>query len=197
MGPDAMVFIFWMLSFKPAFSLSSFTFKRLFSSSLLSAIRLVPSAYLRLLIFLPTILTPSVTYKMQQNWHCTWVHNIEFWASAYRKFGGFCFLSLRSHVRSPGDTMCWDHKEGITGRERPSKRGHLEEEWARPTMSPRHVTPVQLLEPQPEAFLAKHQTQESRRHMAAPAPADIKWQRGRLTHCTLPKFTTHSTVRNS
>ena len=30
MGPDAMVFIFWMLSFKPAFSLSSFTFiKRL------------------------------------------------------------------------------------------------------------------------------------------------------------------------
>ena len=39
MGPDAMIFIFWMLSFKPAFSLSSFTFiKRLFSSSLLSAI---------------------------------------------------------------------------------------------------------------------------------------------------------------
>ena len=36
-----------MLSFKPAFSLSSFTlFKRLFSSSLLSAIRVVSSAYL-------------------------------------------------------------------------------------------------------------------------------------------------------
>ena len=34
MGPDAMTFIFWMLSFKPTFSLSSFTFiKRLFSSS--------------------------------------------------------------------------------------------------------------------------------------------------------------------
>ena len=30
---DAMIFVFWMLSFKPAFSLSSFTFiKRLFSS---------------------------------------------------------------------------------------------------------------------------------------------------------------------
>ena len=28
MGPDAMIFIFWMLSFKPAFSLSSFTFIR-------------------------------------------------------------------------------------------------------------------------------------------------------------------------
>ena len=34
MGPDAMTFIFWMLNFKPAFSLSSFTLiKRLFSSS--------------------------------------------------------------------------------------------------------------------------------------------------------------------
>ena len=34
MGADAMIFIFWMLSLKPTFSLSSFTFlKRLFSSS--------------------------------------------------------------------------------------------------------------------------------------------------------------------
>ena len=39
MGPDAMILVFWMLSFKPTFSLSSFTFiKRLFSSSSLSAI---------------------------------------------------------------------------------------------------------------------------------------------------------------
>ena len=51
---------FWMLSFKPTFSLSSFTFiKRLFSSSSLSAIRVVSSAYLRLLIFLPEILIPA------------------------------------------------------------------------------------------------------------------------------------------
>ena len=50
-GPDAMVVIFWMLSFKPAFSLSSFTFiKRLFSSSSLSTIKVVSSAYLRLMI---------------------------------------------------------------------------------------------------------------------------------------------------
>ena len=42
MGPDAMIFIFLMLSFKTAFSLSSFTFiKRLFCSSSLSAIRVV------------------------------------------------------------------------------------------------------------------------------------------------------------
>jgi len=62
MGPDAMIFVFWMLSFKPTFSLSTFTFiKRLFSSSSLSAIRVVLSAYLRLLqhsnsIFLQIIL---------------------------------------------------------------------------------------------------------------------------------------------
>ena len=56
----AMILVFWMLSFKPTFSLSSFTFiKRLFSSSLLSAIKLVSSAYLRLLIFLLAILIPA------------------------------------------------------------------------------------------------------------------------------------------
>ena len=50
---------FWMLSFKPTFSLSSFTFiKRLLSSSSFSAIRMVSSAYLRLLLFLLTILIP-------------------------------------------------------------------------------------------------------------------------------------------
>ena len=59
MGLDAMILVFWMLSFKPDFSLSSFTFiKRLFSSSLLSAIRVVSSVYLRLLIFLLATLIP-------------------------------------------------------------------------------------------------------------------------------------------
>ena len=52
--PDAMIFVFWLLNFKPVFSLSAFTFiKRFFSSSLLYAIRVVPSAYL---IFLLAIL---------------------------------------------------------------------------------------------------------------------------------------------
>ena len=60
MGLDAMIWVLWMLSFKPTFSLSSFTFiKRLFSSSSLFAIRVVSSAYLRLLIFLPAILIPA------------------------------------------------------------------------------------------------------------------------------------------
>ena len=56
---DATILVFWILSFKPAFSLSSFTFiKRLYSSFLLSAIGVESSAYLRLLIFLPAILIP-------------------------------------------------------------------------------------------------------------------------------------------
>ena len=49
LGPDAMTFDFWMLSFKPVFSLSSFTFTK----------RLSSSSYLRLLIFLPATLTPA------------------------------------------------------------------------------------------------------------------------------------------
>ena len=59
MGLDAMNLVFWMLSFKPTSSPSSFTFiKRLFSF-LLSAIRVVSSAYLRLLIVPPAILIPA------------------------------------------------------------------------------------------------------------------------------------------
>ena len=60
MGQDAMIFVFWMLSFKPAFSLSSFTFiKKFFSSSSISAIRVVSPAYLRLLVFFPATLIPA------------------------------------------------------------------------------------------------------------------------------------------
>ena len=60
MGRDAMILVFWTLRFKPTFSLSSFTFiKGLFRSSSLSAIRVVSSAYLRLLVFLPAILIPA------------------------------------------------------------------------------------------------------------------------------------------
>ena len=58
--PNAMILVFWMLNFKTTFSLSSFTFfKRLFSFSSLSALRVVSSAYLKLLIFLLAILFPA------------------------------------------------------------------------------------------------------------------------------------------
>ena len=57
MGPDAMILVYRTLSFKPAFSFFSFTtIKKPFSSSSLSANRVVSSVYLRLLIFLPAIL---------------------------------------------------------------------------------------------------------------------------------------------
>ena len=60
MGPDALILVFWMLSFKLTFSLSSFNFiKRNFSSSLLSTIRMMSSVYLRLLKFLPAVLIPA------------------------------------------------------------------------------------------------------------------------------------------
>ena len=59
MKVDAMILAFGMLSLKLAFSLSSFTFIKRLLSSLLSAIRVVSSAYLRLLIFLLAILIPA------------------------------------------------------------------------------------------------------------------------------------------
>ena len=60
MGSGDMILVFSVLSVKPGFSLSSFTFiKGLFSSSSLSAIRVVSSAYLRLLVFLLAVLIPA------------------------------------------------------------------------------------------------------------------------------------------
>ena len=68
MGLDAMILVFWMLSFKPTFSLSSFTFiKRLLSSSSLSAFKVVSSAYLRLSIFHLAILIPAWA---SSSWAC-------------------------------------------------------------------------------------------------------------------------------
>ena len=70
MGLDAMMLVFSMLSFKPTFLLSSFTFiKRLLSSSLFSTIRVVSSAYQRLLIFLWQSWFPL---ELHQAWHFTW-----------------------------------------------------------------------------------------------------------------------------
>ena len=65
---DAMILVFLILNFKLAFSLSSFNFiKRPFSFSLLSAIRVVSSAYLKLLIFVPAILIPACASSSQSS----------------------------------------------------------------------------------------------------------------------------------
>ena len=86
MGLDAMILVFWMLSFDPTFSVSSFTLiKRLFSSSLLSAVRVV-SEYLKLLIFLLAILIPAC--DSSSPWHnlhiglSRWLSNKESACSA-------------------------------------------------------------------------------------------------------------------
>ena len=98
-----------MLSFKPTFSLSSFIFiKRLFSSSSLSAIRVVSSAYLRLLIFLPAILIPACAssspaflkmysaYKLNKKGD-----SIQPWCYVFLK-GRWCPAgSLRAEGRTP------------------------------------------------------------------------------------------------
>ena len=89
MGLDAMILVFWMLNFKPTFSLSSLSFiKRLFSSSL-SAIRVVSSVYLRLLIFLPSILIParassSLAFHMYSSYKLNnQDDNIQLWCTPF------------------------------------------------------------------------------------------------------------------
>jgi len=69
MGLDTMILVFWMLSFKPAFSLSSFIFiRRRFSSSSLPAIIVMSSAHLRLLIFLPVKYLPATWDTRVDSW---------------------------------------------------------------------------------------------------------------------------------
>ena len=87
MGLDVMILVFWMLSFKPTFSLPPLTFiKMLFSLFSLSAIRLVSSAYLRLLIFRLTISIPaSASSSLEYNiaiWYFSQVAHKLWWSSS-------------------------------------------------------------------------------------------------------------------
>ena len=77
---NAMILVFWMLSFKPAFPLTSFIFKRLFSFSPLSAIRVVLFAYWSCWYFsrqlIPACDSPSLAfhliysaYKLNKVWY--------------------------------------------------------------------------------------------------------------------------------
>ena len=75
MGPDAVILVFWLLSFKPAFSLSSFTFiKRRFSSFLLSALRVVKVKVIKLCLTLVTPCTVAcqallfMEFSRQEHW---------------------------------------------------------------------------------------------------------------------------------
>ena len=114
MGLDAMILVFWTLSFKASFLLYSFTFsKKLFSSSSFSAIRVVSAAYLMLLIFLLAVLIPAcassspafcmmfTAYKvisrvtiysndvlLSQFWNCPLFH-VQFWLLLLDLYTGF------------------------------------------------------------------------------------------------------------
>ena len=116
MGPDVMIFVFWMLSFKPTFSLSSFTFiKTLFNYSSLSAIRVVSSAYLRSLLFLPAILIPACAssssaflmmyseYKLNKQGD-----NIQPWCTH--------FPILRQHLSSLNQSWLKGKEVKVTGK---------------------------------------------------------------------------------
>ena len=100
-GPDAMIFVFWMLSFKPAFSLSSFTFiKSLFNSPSLSSIRVVSSAYLRLLIFLLAILKQQLELDMEQQ------SGSKFWKEYIKAV--YCHPAYLTYMQSTSwETLNW------------------------------------------------------------------------------------------
>ena len=79
---DAMALMFWMLSFKLAFLLSSFTlFKKLFSSFLFYSVRVIPSPYLRFFIFLPAILIPAQQFGVGLSGKMFWGSEILKWDS--------------------------------------------------------------------------------------------------------------------
>ena len=82
-----------MLNFKLTFSLSSFTFiKRLFSSSSLSAIRVVSSLYLRLLIFFP-----AICGKFWKKWEYQTI-----WPASWETY-----MQVRKQVRTGHGTTQW------------------------------------------------------------------------------------------
>ena len=109
MGLNAMISVFWMLSFKPAFSLSSFTFiKRLFSSSLLSAIWVVSSAHLRLLLVLhPAQHFPWCTLHSR----CQQIWKTQQWPQDWK--GQFSFQSQRKAMPKNAQTTAQLHSSHI------------------------------------------------------------------------------------
>ena len=124
MGPDAIIFVFLMLSFKPTFSLSSFTFiKRLLISTLLSAITVVSSAYLRLLIFLRAILIPACA-SSSPTFHVMYSQfsSVQFSRSVLSG-------SLQPHESQHARPPCPSPSPGVHSNSRPSSW------WCHPAIS--------------------------------------------------------------
>ena len=119
---DAMILVFWMLSFKPTFSLSSLTFiRRLFSSSPLSSIMVVLSPHLRFLIFLPAILIPSSPssclsfhmmyspYKLnkQDNNIQPWCTPFPIWNQSVSMSSSNCCFLICMHISKEAGQVLW------------------------------------------------------------------------------------------
>ena len=127
MGPDAVVLVFgcWVLSqrFHCPLPVSSLWFQ-LFSSSLLSTIRMVSSAYLRLLIFLLEILIPACAssslaflmmysaYKLNKQGD-----NIQPWCTPFpwctvccsMSSSNYCFLTCLQISQEAGQVVWYSH----------------------------------------------------------------------------------------
>ena len=85
-----------MLSFKPTFLLSSFTFIKMLFSSLLSAIRVVLSAYLRLLLYIVYIVI-SCKYNVSCRFFCRCF--LSSWSSYSMFFWKFCHEYVLNFVK--------------------------------------------------------------------------------------------------
>ena len=124
MGPDAMIFVFWMLSLSQFFQLSFFILiKRLFSSSSLSAIRVTSSAYLRLLIYLLAILIPawdssSPAFTLYSAYVSKQGDNIQSWYTLFPSFepvccsmssSNCCFLTCLQVFQEAGKMVWYSH----------------------------------------------------------------------------------------
>ena len=113
---------FLIYSFKPAFSLSSFTLiKRFFSSSSLSAIRVISSTYLRLLMFLLPILIPACNssslaflmmcseYRLSKQWQQTALSYsfLSLEPSSFSTEGSNCYFLTCIQVSQETGKMVW------------------------------------------------------------------------------------------
>ena len=119
MGLNAMNFVFWMLSFKPTFSLSSFTFiKRLFSSSSLSAIRVIIDISPINLDSSLCFIQPSVSHDVlciqvkQAGWQYTaLMYSFSYLEPVYCSMSSSncCFLTCIQISQKAGQVVCYSH----------------------------------------------------------------------------------------
>ena len=110
MGPDAMIFVFWMLSFKPAFH-SPLTFiKRLLSSSSLSAIRVVSSPYsdFSRQSWFQLMLHPTQHFT----WctlHISWISRVTNPVCCSMSVSNCCFLTCIQVSQEAGKVVWYSH----------------------------------------------------------------------------------------